>query len=194
MRSWPSVFRASQLQIAYRSSSEELIKVLLRGFRKVHTALKEQCWSKKEMTEKERDIIDHYTSTSFEQSKLKDDLITEMRRINDTRGIILTEPIQLYRGEKRILDDKKLRTISCDIGDCISSWSTSPEKPHTMLLGFQSTATLKRQFNNTNRITEMLSYMPTSKGTKVLLLKGLEMEVLFFQKPNYHRTMVIATT
>ena len=126
-----------------------------------------------------------YASTDFERNKLNDDLITEMRKINDTRGIILTEPIQLYRGERRFFDDGKLRTISCDIGDCISSWSTSPEKAAYYAVKHLS---VNRNFKETvqqyqSHDANAVLYCATFPiGTKVLPVDGLEMEVLFFQK------------
>lgn len=155
---WPSYRMVQELANVTTNLNDKLED----KYKRIHRQLQDKS---PRLTETQQTLIDTYTSPQFE-AKLPSSVIDELKAL-PRLTVTPEDNLVLYRGERRM---DKGRNISCDIGDCITSWSVSPLKAIAV------------NNNRDSQGTPTLFCATVSAGTQILVLPERENEVLTFAR------------
>lgn len=139
--------------------------------------------------------MEKYTSHRFEKNTLGSDIVEDLKGLERKCGVTLEKPVTLYRGEIRPADkttEADLQVVSCDIGDCITSWSTSPARAsyYSTHLIHNATPNQNQTFSHSHSVLYCTTF---PKGTRVLPMHGMENEVLLVGRPRVTYDQKVAT-
>lgn len=154
------------------------IRQLNQKYKKIFNELFQSCWPKGKVSEDCAPVIEEYTSSEgFNSGGLTEQHVDELNKMTRFK---IERPLLLYRGEKRKDDGTD---ISCDIGDCISSWSVSPLIALRYAKEFSANGSVEKvNFKQQIDGRSTLFCAEIQPGEEILAIRKTELEILLFQK------------